>query len=224
VRFVRVGADCRARFLRHNTGRLAAAHGRLVPATDRATGPITSLAGKARRSGQRVGDCQMARKQRAEQRRAEQRAEYPRQCNEEVWQSRVMVITEFDAGDSARSCRRDPEVSPRGAAACKGDRLGRRRCAVRADRSRSSLAPETHLDGTSETPDVAPSATTKSNGPTRQRTATFPTSRSPTRANVPSGSRPPAMVAVRFPMTRSARCGRLPQVSAASAAWSAWPC
>ena len=27
MRFVRVGADCRARFLRHNTGRLAAAHG-----------------------------------------------------------------------------------------------------------------------------------------------------------------------------------------------------
>ena len=37
----------------------------------------------------------MARKQRAEQRRAKQW----RQCNEEERQSRVMVITEFDAGD-----------------------------------------------------------------------------------------------------------------------------
>jgi len=35
--------------------------------------------------------------------------------------------------------------------------------------------PRRTIDGTSETPDVAPSAAMKSNGPTRQRTATFPT-------------------------------------------------
>jgi len=40
------------------------------------------------------GLVQMARKQ-----GAEQWAEYRRQCNEEERQSRVMVITEFDAGD-----------------------------------------------------------------------------------------------------------------------------
>jgi len=41
----------------------------------------------------------MARKQRAEQRRAQQRAEYRRQRDEEERRQRVMVITEFDAGD-----------------------------------------------------------------------------------------------------------------------------
>jgi len=42
----------------------------------------------------------MARTQRAAQRWAEQRAEQRRQREEEDRQSRVMVITEFDAGDA----------------------------------------------------------------------------------------------------------------------------
>jgi len=41
----------------------------------------------------------MARKQRTAERRAEQWAEHRRQRDEEERQSRVMVITEFDAGD-----------------------------------------------------------------------------------------------------------------------------
>ena len=62
----------------------------------------------------------MARKQ-----RAEQWAEHRRQREDEDRQQRVMVITEFDAGNPA---------------AGNGDRLGERRRAVRAIPSRPSLA------------------------------------------------------------------------------------
>jgi hypothetical protein len=41
----------------------------------------------------------MAKKQRAAEQRAERWAEYRRQCDEEERRQRVMVITEFDAGD-----------------------------------------------------------------------------------------------------------------------------
>jgi hypothetical protein len=45
------------------------------------------------------GLIQMARKQRAAERRAEQWAECRRRHDEEERRQRVMVITEFDAGD-----------------------------------------------------------------------------------------------------------------------------
>jgi len=87
------------------------------------------------------GLVQMARKQ-----RAERWAEHRRQCDEDERQSRVMIIAEFDAarGDDARPSQRDPEVPPGREAACKGDRLGGHRRALRADRPRSSLASEAH--------------------------------------------------------------------------------
>src|SRR5215467_12573799 len=60
-----------------------------------------------------------------------------RRRDEEERRQRVMVITEFDAGDSrsddVRYGRRDPGIPPSPEAACEGDRPGRRRRAVRAD-------------------------------------------------------------------------------------------
>jgi hypothetical protein len=47
----------------------------------------------------------MAMKQRAAERRAEQRAQHRHQRDEEERQSRVMVITEFDAGDPEATMR-----------------------------------------------------------------------------------------------------------------------
>jgi hypothetical protein len=71
---------------------------------------------------------------------AEQWAEHRRQ--------RVMVITEFDAGDPegdpARPGRRDSEVPPSPAAAGSGDRLGGCGRAIRTDRTRALLASEAH--------------------------------------------------------------------------------
>jgi hypothetical protein len=88
----------------------------------------------------------MARKQRAAERRAEQWAECRRRHEEEERQRRVMVITEFDAGDPEATLHAlaDEVLRYRCCVRQLVDAVeaDKRRRGVRSDSSRPFLAPE----------------------------------------------------------------------------------